>query len=366
MKVLVFSITAGQGHHSSAAALMGGLKLLGAECMMVDTLEYINTFLKGSVEYGYLASTKYSPNVYGAGYRLAEKHKRSKSDLSPVRNAARLLARRIDGLVSDFNPDAIVCTHSIAAHIVSYLKGVKANTYGIITDFTMHPLWEETNLDYYVTPSSLMANSLVKKGIDAKKMLPFGIPIDEKFSTKLSKEEACNILGIPCKTTVFFVSGSMGYGNMPRQIRKLMKLDMDFQIVAVSGRNDKMKKKIDEMAENSPKKIFSYGFVNNIDVIMDAADFMVTKPGGLTVSEGLAKGLPLILVNPIPGQEDRNVEFLLNNGLALLATSTFPIDECVFQLLNNNLHREAVLKNAAAAGKPYAARELAEFICREH
>lgn len=362
MKVLILSVTAGQGHHNCGAALRDTLISMGAECLMIDTLDQINSILKGSVEHGYLALIEYLPKAYGAGYRLAEKRNKSSSNHSPIQVTNKLLAKKIEDFILDYDPDAIVCTHSFPAQFITKIKGLRAKTYGIITDFTVHPFWDESNLDYYVTPSERLGYQLSKKGIPQDKMLPFGIPINIKFNKKLDKSEARKILGIEDKPTIFFISGSMGFGNMPRQIKTLKTLDMDFQVIAVSGRNEKMKKRIDNIAAKFPKKIYSYGFVDNIDVIMDASDFMVTKPGGLTVSEGLAKGLPLILVNPIPGQENRNVEFLLNNGLATLATSAFPADECVYQLMTNTVHHSNMLENIKAAGRGNAAERLAEFI----
>ena len=363
MKVLILSVTAGQGHHNSGIALKDQIEKFGAECLMIDTLDQINSLLKESVEHGYLALIEYLPKAYGAGYRLAEKRNKSAGSYSPIQVTNKLLAKKIEDFILEYDPDAIVCTHAFPAQFISKIKGLRAKTFGIITDFTVHPFWEESNLDYYVTPSDRLGYQLMKKGIDPSKMLPYGIPINERFRDSLSKKEAREKLGIEDKTTIFFISGSMGFGNIPKHIKTLKTLDMDYQVIAVSGRNEKMKKRIDSLAEKFPKKILSYGFVDNIDVIMDASDFMVTKPGGLTVSEGLAKGLPLILVNPIPGQENRNVEFLLNNGLATLATSAFPVDECVYQLMTNTTHHGNILENIKMAGHGDAASKLAKFIC---
>ena len=365
MKVLILSITAGQGHHNSGKALVDGLEAQGAQCLMIDTLEHINNLIKGSVEYGYLALTEHSPHAFGAGYRLAEKRNKSESRYAPVRLTSKLMSKKLENLITEFGPDAIVCTHPFPAQYISELRIRGTSTYGIITDFTIHPFWEETNLDYYVTPSPFLENQMEKKGIPSEKMLPLGIPVNPKFSYITDKIEARKKLGIPDKTTIFFISGSMGFGNIPKQIKKLINMSLDFQIIAVSGRNERMKRKIDRIAQKSDKKIFSFGFVDNIDVIMDASDFMVTKPGGLTVSEGLAKELPLILTDPIPGQEDRNVEFLLNNGLAMLATSTFPIDECIYQLMTNTTHLEQIKNNIRKAARPDSAKQLSEFIINQ-
>jgi processive 1,2-diacylglycerol beta-glucosyltransferase len=156
------------------------------------------------------------------------------------------------------------------------------------------------------------------------------------------------------------MSGSMGYGNISQLITKIDEIDTDFQIIAVCGNNKHAKHKIDGMT--TKKKVFCYGFANNVDLMMDASDCIVTKPGGLTTSEALAKNLPIIMVNPIPGQEERNVEFLLNNGLAINVTDTSPIDEVLYQLFLYPEKLENMVKNIKLVGKPNASSDLSDFI----
>ena len=199
-----------------------------------------------------------------------------------------------------------------------------------------------------------------KKQMPLEKIKPFGIPIDEKFAEKMSKTDARKSLGLEDKPTVLVMSGSMGFGKVLKRIKELDVLDVDFQMIVVCGNNKTLKNRVDALITN--KKILCYGFADNVDVLMDASDCVITKPGGLTVSEGLAKGLPLILINPIPGQEDRNVEFLLNNGMAQLVTSTYPVDEAIYQLFNNEWKIKNLPDGIKYIGKPHATRDLCEFI----
>ena len=128
----------------------------------------------------------------------------------------------------------------------------------------------------------------------------------------------------------------------------------------VCGNNAKLKKRIDKMDAKHP--IYNYGFTDKVSLLMDAADCIVSKPGGLTSSEALAKGLPMIIANPIPGQEDRNVEFLLNNGAAFKVSSTFPVDEAVYQMFSNGTRLKNIREIAEVLGKPNAMTDIAEFI----
>lgn len=152
----------------------------------------------------------------------------------------------------------------------------------------------------------------------------------------------------------------MGYGDIESVIMDMDAMDMDFQIVSICGNNKNLKKKIDQMVTR--KRIYNFGFVDNVDIIMDGSDCIVTKPGGLTTSESLAKKIPMILINPIPGQEERNMEFLLNNGLAIMTTETYPVDEAIYQLMSSPWRKKFLVQTAEIVGKPNAARDLGEHI----
>ncbi len=361
MKGLIFSITAGQGHNQTAKVLSDYLNGLGAQCAYMDVFEYINPLLSESVSKIYLASTKNLPKIYGRIYRMCEKRPTDEMHGLP-KITTNLLAKRLIKMVEKEAPDFIICTHVFAALLVTALaenisKNIK--TIGIVTDFTIHPYWEDTNLDYYITASEVLTNQGVKKGISADKFKPFGIPIDVKFAEKLERSEAFQKLGLPEKKTVLVMSGSMGFGNLEEEILALDRVDMDFQIVTICGNNKKLEKSIEKL--ETQKSVFTYGYVDNVDVFMDAADCIVTKPGGLTTSEALAKELPMIMSNPVPGQEDRNVEFLLNAGAALKVSRTYPIDDAVIQMFSGDRSR-LIAETMKSLGKPNATRDLAVFI----
>lgn len=361
-KVLIMSIKAGYGHHSTAKAMIDYFNNLNIECQMLDCLEYVNGFLGDSVQDAYLFLTKYIPDIYGGVYdRMANNNKEKVA--SPWIVTAKMVAKKIREYVEEYNPDAIVGTHSYACVMMSHMKKkgyISCPTYGVITDFTVHPLWENTSLDYYITPDRLLNSQMVKKGIPEEKILPIGIPIKEKFSTKIEKSLARGQLGISDKTTILIMMGSMGFGNIEEDMEKIMSVDGDFQVLCVCGTNEKTKKTLEE--REWEKDIFIYGFVDNVDVLMDASDCIITKPGGLTTSELMAKGLPAILVNPIPGQEDRNMEFLVNSGAGVMVTKTFPIDEALGLLMNNSWRMEFLSESVKHLGKPNSTRNLCEFI----
>lgn len=363
MKALVLSVKAGYGHHSTGQAIMGALQKRGFECEMLDTFEYVNTRLANSISDGYLFSTKYLPEAYGKTYGLLDKREEKYDKISFISIFSKIVSHKLKEFFEDCTPDVVIGTHSFACLLMTYLseKGIiDCPTFGIVTDFTVHPFWESTDIDYYITPDALLNRQMRKKGIPEEKILPYGIPIKEKFSSKMSKENARKNLGISDKTTILVMMGSMGYGNMLDNMKLIDALDGNFQVLCVCGNNKKAKKEIDSYVWE--KSVHSYGFVDNIDVMMDAADLIVTKPGGLTTSELLAKGLPAIIVDPIPGQEERNMEFLVNSGAAVMVSETFPIDEAIYELLSCPWRLSLLRESVKKLGKPDATERLAEFI----
>jgi len=362
MKALILSISTGQGHHATGQAVENEFRKRGVECETLDAYEYIEPILSELVSKGYLLSTAYAKRISSKLYDMVVKKNKPLKKYSVPKITNTVWAKDLKNYIEESNPDVIVCTHVLAAILVNIMKErqwVDVVTVGIVTDFTLHPLWEETRrLDYYVTPTDLLEFQMKKKGLDAAKMLPIGIPINPKFSERIDQLEARKQLGLELhKHTLLLMSGSMGYGKIDESIERLDRLNFDFQVMVICGNNKKMYKKVKGL--KTQKRFDIYGYVDNVDVMMDAADCIITKPGGITTSEAMAKGLPMIMVNPIPGHEMRNAEFMLNNGLALYATKSFPLDEAVFSLFQHP-ERISLLRSTIEI---YASQNSAENLC---
>ncbi len=362
MKVLIFSLSTGQGHNSASEAIKNYLIENNAECKIVDAYKDISKFLGQSVEKGYLVSTKHVPVLYGKIYRSLEKNDKADKTFIPISIPNTLVVSKCIDIAKKYKADVIIAPHVFTALLLPEIKREMPDikTIGIVTDFTIHPYWVNTDLDFYVTASHLLTHQCIEHGISEEKILPFGIPIRKQFSKSISKSEARKNLGIENRDTIMIMMGSMGYGNVADTVKEIDKLKLDFQILCVCGNNERIRKKLETLETAHTKYI--YGFVDNVNEMMDAADFLVTKPGGLSTSESLAKGLPMILCNPIPGHEHRNIEFLVNNGLAVAVTDTYPIDEAVYQLMSNEWKRINGQEAIKYVGKPNAAKALGDFI----
>ena len=156
----------------------------------------------------------------------------------------------------------------------------------------------------------------------------------------------------------------MGFGKVENRMWQIDNLKGDFQVLCVCGFNEQLKKTLE--SKRFKKDVRCYGFAKNVDVMMDASDCIITKPGGLTISESLAKGIIPVLIDPIPGQEDRNAEFLVNNGIAVKTSPSFPIDEAIFQLFHDKERISSMEQRVRAFGKPNAAHDLCEFIVEKY
>lgn len=371
MRVLLLSVTAGFGHHATAKAVSDQLKAHGAIVETIDVYEVINRFIKEAIDKGYLFSSKHTKEIYRLFYSLAENHGQSywSGAFQPINLINDLGAKKFARCIDDFAPDAIVCTHIFAAQLVDELKRrdmVPVPCYGICTDYTLHPFWEDVpRIEYVVIASELLTHRCVQRGVDRDRILPLGIPVHPKFNAPLSREDAAAELGIdPTRPTILLMGGSMGYANHQKTLERLSEIGQPFQFLVVCGNNKKSQSQLEHFAEEYQGvcAIHVYGFVDNVDVMMSASDCIITKPGGLTVSEALARHLPMLLVDPIPGHEERNVEFLLNNGMALAVTKTFPVDEAVYNLFTNPGRIENIRKVMSMVAHPDATEKLVDHV----
>ncbi len=367
MKILFLSVPTGGGHHQAAKAMQSYFAGRDdVECRILDIAENVNNALAEAVSKGYILTTTITPKIYGSLYDLLDmRGNTSQGEVSKtIKFLSTAFRKKLYAYITSYKPDVIVSTHlfaTITLNRIAKHHPVRAQLISIVTDFTVHPMWEQARSDYYVIASELLSYQALKKWGTTEQVLPLGIPISPKFAEKIPKQEARAKLGVSDTYTVLVMMGSMGYGTHTiDMLKKLDCLDEAFQVLVVCGNNHKLKQRISK--RKWKKKIVAYGFVDNVDVFMDACDCIVTKPGGLSTSEALAKRLPILMLDPIPGQEDRNKEFMLNNGIALSLSDTFTAEEAVYQLIHYPFKAKSLSANAEQFAKPYAARDLGEFI----
>lgn len=367
MKVLLLSLTVGQGHNSTSFALAEYLESKGAECIVLDTYKYLNKLIGDTLDIGYTSIARYNPEMNLRMYDRAEKNssnERQRKAYFPY-TFAEVSKKKMQKYIESEAPDIIVCPHIFSAILMTQMKrdGIFTQNIpliGIVTDFTFHPFWNDTVMNYYVVANELLAYTAEKNDISKSRLLPFGIPVKESFSSSVPPQEARKQLGLKDKPTVLVISSSMGFGNIPDLVADLDNMPLDYQIVVICGNNKRLIKRLENAMFS--KDIVLRGFCTNVELYMDAADCVVTKPGGITVSESLAKRKPLIITEPMPGVENRNLYFLINNSLAVHAGKYARIDEVLMQLFQNPERLQEMHRAQEKLGKRHSAQMLGDFI----
>lgn len=369
-RFLFLSAAVGAGHARAAEALETAFQEAfptRLKSKIIDSFRYTNPLLSKVVVNTYIEIIKVTPGVYRYLYQRAEEVDNS-SEFNKLLNS--ILATKLKKLIIDFRPDIIICTHAFPCGVMSVLKkktGLKFPIIAVITDFTVHGFWIHPNVDLYVVAAQELKEYLIHKGIKSENISVTGIPISPKFAEKQDKLAIREILGLRTDLPTFMVmGGGLGFGPVAGIVKELSKIRIPFQAIVVVGKNKTLSKKLEEIAKQVSFPLKILGYVNNIHEIMEASDLLITKPGGLTSAEALGKNLPMIIVNPIPGQEEKNSEFLLKNQVALKAKSLEQLKTTLEKLLTEPSILEEMKLNTQRLGKPNSAREVVEIVNKSY
>ena len=363
-KVLILSASAGAGHVRAAEALERAFRANGAadEVRHVDALTYTNKVFRTLYSKAYVEMVNRAPEVLGWLYDSLdspwEKERRRLAwDKLNTRPFVRMLERE--------QPDLIVCTHFTPAEMVSWMKAKRRLACPqaiVVTDFDVHAMWLCHHYEHYCVALEETREHLVRLGIPAEKVSTTGIPIDPKFAAPADKAAARRTLGLdPDKTVILLSAGGFGVGPVEHIVTTLFGLEHPAQIVAVCGRNAELKARLDALAVDprAPRgMLLPIGYTTAMDEYMTAADVLVGKPGGLTTSEALAKGLLFVVVNPIPGQEERNSDHLLEEGAAIRCNNLPVLAYKIDRLLDDPPRVARMRQAVARLAKPHAARDV--------
>lgn len=364
MKILIVYASAGAGHFKAAEAIYNYLKdnYKEIEAKLIDVLNETNAFFRFNYSWGYTHLIKYAPFLWRWAFWITYN--------KTVRFLTRPLASWVDRLNTvDFaktliqeNPDYIISTHFLPPGIAALLKikkKIKAKLITVITDFQVHPFWINQGTDIYVVASNFTKKLLISEGIREDMIWELGIPIDEKFSRVYQKEELYNKLSIDSKKfTILLVTGSSGIGPI-QDIVEL--LDKNIQILVVCAGNKSLFERLDK---HNYVNVKLFGFVNNMQELMAVSDVIITKPGGLSISELLVMELVPIFISAIPGQETGNIEALKSYGVGLEVKD---IKEIETMLLDYKAYPEKLMEikeRIKKIKKQNATRDLCDAICK--
>lgn len=326
-KILILYASYGGGHLSAAKSLKNYIdnNFNDVETNLVDCIKYISKSLDKVTTGAYKEMAKKAPWAWKKVYYHSEKGALSK--ISSTTN--KLMAVKLFHIFKEYNPDLVISTHPFGTQMTSYLKKkgkINCKLATILTDFAPHDQWLVGHQygDYFFVAHDGMKKALIEDfNVDKSKVFTTGIPLSSKFSSNFDKNEIYKLFDLnpQKKTILFFGGGAFGLGkNRPIEILQSLTKYLDtYQIVAISGKNPKMNAAFKEVATALPdsSSLKIYDFIDKVPEIMSISSLVITKPGGLTISESLASYLPILIINPIPGQEEENAEFLEQSGVAL-------------------------------------------------
>jgi processive 1,2-diacylglycerol beta-glucosyltransferase len=362
-RLLVLSVSAGAGHTRAGEALEEAARSRwpAADVRHVDILDFtLSLYRKGYVR-SYLEMVNRAPELWGYLYQASDHPKRFSLQSKLVRLFDRLEFARFRRFVRDFHPDAVLTTHFLACQIFAPYRrrGRDRVPLGVVvTDFDAHAFWVQPTADRFFVGAPEVKALLAARGIPADKISVTGIPIKPAFSKRLSRSALRKRLGLTKERPVVLVmSGGAGVGAFAEAVKSVLDCG-PVDVLAVAGRNEKARRRLGKVRVPERSSLHVFGFVEDVASLMAVADLAVGKSGGLTTAECLAMGLPLVVFNPIPGQEERNCDFLLEAGAGLKAIGPAMLSYKVSSLLSDEPRRRRMSRAARRVGRPRAAREI--------
>lgn len=366
-KILIVSASVGSGHNQAANAMSAELKRRypGVRVRVADFMGEGNSYMNSLVKETYLKMISLSPNIYDLLYRWSQ----SSGQFSKVQNIiARAMKRSLLRLYIRHRPDLIIFTHPFPCGAAAYLRRgrrIDVPLVGIITDFAVHPLWVYDEVDQYFVAGEPLRDALVRQGVPAGRIHCTGIPISANFTRVVDRAAVAANLGLdPAEPIVLVMGGGLGVGPVEAAVRALDDSRAEFQMIVVAGRNADLRRQLQAAARASRRRMIILGYTHRVRELMAAADLLVTKPGALTLSEAMAAGLPMLLINPIPGQEEENADYLVSQGAAIRADDVDKLAVIAAGVLAEKEALARMRRSAARLAQPQAAANAARIIGR--
>ena len=373
MKILIFYASYGGGHLNAAKSIHDCLKNdykdKNIDVELIDCMKYVNKALEKMTTKAYNEMAKKMPWAWGRIYSDSQRgplaHITSRSN--------KIMAIKLLRLLREKQPDLIISTHPFGSQMCSYLKRkgkISAKIATIMTDFAPHDQWlvGSDDTDYYFVAQKKKKKYLLRKGIPNTKVFATGIPLSSKFLITFDKEKIFKELNLKPdkKTILFFGGGEFGLGKTRTVeiFEGFVKYCTDMQIIAISGKNEKMKMAFEKIVSEYQRKdsVIVFGYTSQVPEFMSISDLVVTKPGGLTTTESLASHLPMVIINPIPGQEEKNAKFLVKNGIAIWIKKEDNVIEVLENLFSHPETLETMKENTKKLAKLHSTKDICDIL----
>ncbi len=368
-RILIISTSAGTGHVRAAEALEKEFARDArvARVVHADALDFTNKLFRDFYSTLYMKLVRSAPDVLGWVYRASDEPWKGDSVRTQL---DRLNTQKLIKFIRAFDPHITVCTHFMPAGIISHLmeKGqLQTRLAIVVTDFDCHAMWLSRRFHRYFVAIEETKAHLEALGLPAERITVSGIPIDPIFSEPLDRAAMRERYGLRRdRTTLLLSAGALGVGPTELIVERLKQLRNEVQAIVICGRSEEVMARVKRAVGPESSRFLVLGYTDRMHELMKMSDLFIGKPGGLTTSEALACGLPMAVFSPIPGQEERNTDHLLEEGAGIrcneLTTLPFKIDT----LLDDPARLERMRRAAAALGRPHAARTILETLLDDH
>ncbi len=368
-RVLIISTSAGTGHVKAAEALAKTFardeRVEAVECR--DALDFTNKLFRDFYSKLYIQLVRNAPALLGWMYK--------QSDEPWKTDAMRLRLDRLNTLplvkfIRKFRPDITVCTHFMPAGIISHLiakRQLEAHLSIVVTDLDMHAMWLSRIFHRYFVAIDETRAHLEMLGLPRERITVSGIPVDPVFAEPIDRMAVRTSYGLdPLKPTMLLSAGALGVSPTEFVVARLMQLRNETQTVVICGRNEELQARVQGIVGANNPRFKILGYSDRMHELMKMSDLFIGKPGGLTTAEALACALPMVIISPIPGQEERNSDHLLEEGIAVKCNELTTIPYKIDCLLDEPSRLELMRRNAERFGKPHAAETIVNTLIEDN
>ena len=367
-RLMLVSVSAGNGHVRAAQAIAAHAwrDFPQLRLQHIDMMQIVPTAFRKLYSDLYMKLASGLPEAWGWLYRKTDCEPGNSLTGRLRRGLQRWCSRSLFREIDRFKPDVIICTHFLPAELLATAineKHIDCEVWVQVTDFDLHQMWLHPGISGYFVANEELAFRLYRQGVPRKSIVVSGIPVMPVFTTRPDRAEASARLALdPARFTVLLMGGGAGIGMDPVWITELLDTQPQLQVIVMTGKNFALREVLSRVEREYPDRLRVIGFTEDVASLMMASDLAITKPGGLSTSECLVCGLPMLLVNPIPGQEERNAAFLLQEGVALRADDPLTLHYRLQKLLSDPQLLSSMRDRAIVLGKPQAARQVLERV----
>jgi processive 1,2-diacylglycerol beta-glucosyltransferase len=366
-KIFILFSTEDSGHHTAAISLKKAFTAVDEKLKiaLINTFRHLSPALQGVMHRIYINILKISSKVYDRIWGSQVFYRK----INPINKLFIHAAyRKFKNLYDKDKPAAVICTQAVPCAIFSMIKDKSKERFGlfaVITDYDIHSFWILNNVDHYFVSTCEVKDKLIDNGITSERISVSGIPVDPDI-VRLSKSSNKKYgEGDRDKTiNIMLMAGSMGVGPLDKLACGIDKIDRNFSLTVICGSNVKVKNKLDKISSKFIHSIRVYGYSNDVLSLMSQSDLLITKPGGLTISEALAMNIPMIMFSSVGGQETRNLNYLIKNKAALKADSYKILKDLVTRYIDEEQLRNSLLSGVKKIAKPQAAIDVVEKVLK--